>query len=81
MEEIMDEQSDSEVPKPKREGMSRPNKRKSTSRKKSAVQSKMEMLRARLFPSTKSTNTTPDIQDSPPLCSTGGPDQVVIDKL
>ena len=46
LDEIMQEdvQADFEPPKPQRERASRPNKRKSTSWKKSLVQSKMEKM-------------------------------------
>ena len=82
MDEIMheDPQIDHEPPKEQREGASRPNKRKSTSWKKSSVQSKMERMATNLFTFNKTSTSSLEAGDSPELRGSdsnhGGPDKI-----
>ena len=82
LDEIMheDPQIDCEPPKEQRERASRPNKRKSTSWKKSSVQSKMEKMASNLFTFTKTSTSSSEAGKSPTLSGSdpnhGGPDKI-----
>ena len=72
MDEIMHEDPhiDHEPPKEQREGGARPNKRRSTSWKKSSLQSKMERM-ASNFIFNKTSTSSSEAGDSPELCDSG----------